>query len=111
MTFDFFEDERVVGVTSDTQVLSLGCRMNYGEVLHLRRLLRPRDERQCSRTADKRNELASSQAITASALARREGGTAMPSALAVLRLITSSIFVGRTTGKSAGFSPLRIRPV
>jgi hypothetical protein len=52
-----------------------------------------------------------SYSITSSALARSEGGTAMPSALAVLRLITSSIFVGRTTGKSAGFSPLRIRPV
>jgi hypothetical protein len=30
-------------------------------------------------------------------------------ALAVLRLITSSYFVGACTGRSAGFSPLRMR--
>src|SRR5262245_30196460 len=33
----------------------------------------------------------------------------MPSALAVLRLMTSSYFVGACTGRSAGFSPLRMR--
>jgi hypothetical protein len=38
-------------------------------------------------------------------------GTLRPSALAVLRLMTSSTFVDCTTGKSAGLSPLRIRPV
>ena len=32
-----------------------------------------------------------------------------PSAFAVLRLITSSYLVGACTGRSAGFSPLRIR--
>ena len=32
-----------------------------------------------------------------------------PSALAVLRLITSSYLVGACTGRSAGFSPLRMR--
>jgi hypothetical protein len=37
-------------------------------------------------------------------------GTLRPSALAVLRLITSSNLVGCTTGRSAGFSPLIIRP-
>ena len=35
----------------------------------------------------------------------------MPSALAVLRLMTSSTFVDCWTGRSAGFSPLRIRQV
>jgi hypothetical protein len=35
---------------------------------------------------------------------------ARPSALAVLRLMTSSIFVTCCTGRSAGFSPLRMRP-
>ena len=34
----------------------------------------------------------------------------MPSALAVLRLITNSNLVDCTTGRSAGLSPLRIRP-
>ena len=48
--------------------------------------------------------------ITSSAWASSDGGTVSPSALAVLRLITISNFVGCTTGKLAGFSPLRTRP-
>ena len=47
--------------------------------------------------------------ITSSARASSVGGTVRPSALAVLRLIASSYLVGACTGKSAGFSPLRIR--
>ena len=47
--------------------------------------------------------------ITSSALASSDGGTVRPSALAVLRLITSSNLVGACTGMSDGFSPLRIR--
>ena len=39
---------------------------------------------------------------TSSARARMEGGTVRPSALAVLRLITSSNLVGCSTGRSAG---------
>ena len=38
-------------------------------------------------------------------------GTVRPSTLAVLRLITNSNLEDCITGKSAGFSPLRIRPV
>src|SRR5215472_17102778 len=37
------------------------------------------------------------------------GGTSRPSALAVLRLITSSYLVGACTGRSAGVLPLRMR--
>src|SRR5437762_13398975 len=44
--------------------------------------------------------------ITSSARASRDGGTVRPSALAVLRLISSSYLVGACTGRSAGFSPL-----
>src|SRR5262245_3050342 len=47
--------------------------------------------------------------ITSSARASSVGGTSRPSALAVLRLITSSYLVGACTGRSPGFSPLRIR--
>ena len=47
--------------------------------------------------------------ITSSAETTSEDGMLMPSALAVVRLITVSNFVGACTGKSAGFSPLRIR--
>ena len=49
--------------------------------------------------------------MTSSARARSEGGTARPRAFAVLRFMTSSNLVGCSTGKSAGFSPLRMRPV
>ena len=48
---------------------------------------------------------------TSSARASNAGGTVRPSALAVLRLILSSIFVDCWTGISEGFSPLRILPV
>src|SRR5262249_6491598 len=44
----------------------------------------------------------------ASARASSVGGTSRPSALAVLRLITSSHFVGCSTGSSAGLAPLKI---
>jgi hypothetical protein len=37
-------------------------------------------------------------------------GSSRPSALAALRLITSSNLAGCTTGRSAGFSRLRMRP-
>ena len=47
--------------------------------------------------------------ITSSARASSEGGISRPSAFAVLRLITSSYLVGACTGRSAGFSPLRMR--
>src|SRR5262245_11247173 len=70
-------------------------------------LLRPRRNRprRC-RTADQRDELAPpDHSITSSARATSVGGTWMPSAAAVLRLITSSNFVGCSTGKSAGLTP------
>jgi hypothetical protein len=46
--------------------------------------------------------------ITSSARTSSVGGTSSPSALAVLRLITSSNLVGCSTGSSAGFAPFRI---
>ena len=47
--------------------------------------------------------------ITSSAVPSSDGGIVRPSAAAVLRLITNSYFVGDCTGRSDGFSPLRIR--
>src|SRR3974390_3249711 len=74
------------------------------------RLLRAHRERpRCSRTAEQRDELAAVHSMTSSARASSVGGTVRPSALAVLRLITSSYWVGCWTGRLAGFSPLRIR--
>jgi hypothetical protein len=51
-----------------------------------------------------------SHSITSSARSRIAVGTSMPSALATFKLTASSILVGCCTGKSRGFSPLRIRP-
>jgi hypothetical protein len=45
--------------------------------------------------------------ITSSARARSVGGIVRPRAFAVLALMTSSNFVGWSTGMSAGFVPLR----
>src|SRR6266702_8729581 len=45
---------------------------------------------------------------TSSARASIVGGMVRPRALAVLRLMTSSNFVGCSTGRSAGLAPLRI---
>jgi len=47
--------------------------------------------------------------MTSSARASSCAGTSSPSVFAVLRLITSSYLVGACTGRSAGFSPLRMR--
>ena len=44
--------------------------------------------------------------ITSSARATSMGGISRPSALAVLRLMISSNFVGCSIGRSAGFAPL-----
>src|SRR5262249_8285767 len=49
--------------------------------------------------------------ITSSARASSVGGTSMPSALAVERLITNSNLLDWTTGRSAGLVPCRMRPV
>ena len=48
--------------------------------------------------------------ITSSARPSIESGNVMPSAFAALRLMRNSILVACWTGRSAGFSPLRIRP-
>jgi len=49
--------------------------------------------------------------ITSSAMDSSDGGTSMPSALAVVRLSTNSNLVDCSTGRSAGFAPLRMLPV
>src|SRR5512132_1051342 len=46
--------------------------------------------------------------ITSSASASSLSGTLRPSAFAVLRLMTSSNFVGCSIGRSPGFAPARI---
>src|SRR5262244_1473872 len=76
-----------------------------------RRLLCPRCQRPPRRrAADERDELAPLHSITSSARSRIAVGIVTPSALAALRLTTVSNAVACWTGRSAGFSPLRIRP-
>src|SRR5262245_59685432 len=76
-----------------------------------RRRCRMSDARPRSRSAaNERDELATAaHSITSSARASSVGGTSRPSAFAVLRLITNSNLVGCWTGRSPGFSPLRMR--
>jgi hypothetical protein len=49
--------------------------------------------------------------ITWSARPSTESGTVMPSAFAVFKLTTNWILVACYTGRSAGFSPFKMRPV
>src|SRR5262249_15340854 len=87
-----------------------GERHKHTDALDLRALLRTRRERpRDCRAAEQRDELAAFHSITSSARASTVGGTSSPSTLAVLRLIISSYFVGACTGRSAAFSPLRMR--
>src|SRR5262249_14783194 len=90
----------------------LGVEHQHADPPHVLGLLRARHERpRCRCAADKRDELAAPHySITSSARASSVGGISRPSARAVLRLITSSNLVACTTGRSDGFSPLRMRP-
>src|SRR5262244_3964274 len=75
---------------------------------HLMGLLRARRERpRDSLAAEKRDELAPLHSFTSSASESKLSEILIPSALAVLRLITVSNLVGCSTGRSAGFAPLR----
>src|SRR5262245_31935292 len=69
------------------------------------RMLRACRKRPRRRLAEQRDELAPLHSITSSARPSSVGGTSRPSALAVLRLITSSYLFGRCTGRSLGFIP------
>src|SRR5215467_10786247 len=64
---------------------------------------RPRDRR----AAEQSDERAADHSITSSARASSDGGTSMPSALAVVRLMIRSNLLGCSTGISAGFVPRR----
>src|SRR5262249_46066066 len=88
-------------------------RRQHADSPHSLALLRARRERPCDRrTAEQRDELAPfDHSITSSASASSLSGIWRPSALAVLRLMTNSSFVACMTGRSAGCSPLRMRPV
>src|SRR6516164_5981315 len=75
-------------------------------------LLRPRRKRprRCCSGEQSDEVTPPHHSITTSAPARSDGGTVSPSALAVIRLMLNSNLVDCTTGRSAGFAPLRIWP-
>jgi hypothetical protein len=71
-----------------------------------------REERHRSKsspTSCRKRPSTPSYSITSSAMASTAGGIVRPSALAAFRLITRSNLVGRTTGRSPGLAPLRMR--
>src|SRR5262249_51201006 len=90
--------------------IAFGIPHQHADPSHAITLLRPCRKRPGSRAAEQRDDFAATDhSITSSARASTVAGTSSPSALAVLRLITSSYLVGACTGRSAGFSPLRMR--
>src|SRR5262249_10933409 len=87
----------------------LSYRLKDADPPHALALLRAGVTRPRGRAAEQRYKRASLHSITSSARLINACGRPRPSAFAVLRLITSSYLVGACTGRSAGFSPLRMR--
>src|SRR5262249_47933825 len=87
--------------------------MEHADAPHPLALLRPRPERPRNRsTTNKRDEVAAAgHSITSSASVRRLSEILTPSAFAVLRLMMNSNLDGCITGRSAGFTPFKMRPV
>src|SRR4029453_6119818 len=86
-----------------------GSRPDVPDPRRLRRL--PRRRRgwpRRSRAAEYRDEIAPPHSITSSARPTSGSGMVRPRALAVFRLMINSTLVACWTGRSAGFSPLRI---
>jgi hypothetical protein len=95
-------------MTGPSRLVVLGCQ--YADAANSPRLLREAGDRpQYPRATDQRNEIAPPHSITSSATAINVVGMVMPSAFAVFKSITSSNLVGRWTGRSPGFSRLRMR--
>ena len=99
----------------ERQEAGLSCRIvrshvhEHADPPHPPALLRARRERPSGCAAESQEELAALHSITSSARASSVDGTSRPSVLAVFKLMTSSYLVGACTGRSAGFSPLRMR--
>src|SRR5262245_13901108 len=94
--------------------LAFGIVCGYGhkntDPPHAITLLRPRRGGP-RRAAEQRDELATpDHSITSSARESSVVGISRSNALAVWRLMTSSILVDCMTGRSAGLAPLRTRP-
>src|SRR5262249_50739186 len=91
------------------------ARKQAAEAINASGLLSARHERpRDGRAAEQRDELPAlhlrGHSMTSSARASSLSGIWRPSAFAVLRLMLNPNFVACMTGRSAGFSPLRMRP-
>src|SRR5262249_3766867 len=86
---------------------------NLGDLPHRGEPVEPRHfKSSCLRAAEaavRNRSQIRAYSITSSARASNAGATSRPRARAVFRLITSSYLVGDCTGRSPGFSPLRMR--
>src|SRR3984893_16931580 len=87
------------------------CGHHNADVQHSFRLLRTRGERpsDCYCAPEERDEFAAVHSMTSSARAMIVGGTVRPSTLAARKLTTRSNLIGACTGRSATFSPFRMR--
>ena len=84
--------------------------MQAADPIHTAGFLRVAGQRPCHcRTTKKTDERPPLHSISSSARASSVGGMVRPSALAVVRLIAVTYLVGACTGRSAAFSPLRMR--
>jgi hypothetical protein len=91
---------------SEAAVLAMGSRTS-GSPLTADTSPRCREPPGC---ADACTAAKQSYSITSSARSKNDSGIVRLIAFAALRLMTSSNLVGMTTGRSVGFSPLRMRP-
>src|SRR5262249_13995918 len=81
--------------------IALGQAHQHADPPHtLGGLLRARHERPRRRAAEQRDELAPPHSITSSARSKKDSEIVKPSALAAVRLITSSNLVGCLTGNA-----------
>jgi hypothetical protein len=103
--------ERTLEAVSSTPLLGVMSEPVECGALNVR-FLRPRPNiGACDPSgACNKHALGDLYSITALASTSRVGGTLSPSALAVFMLMISSMLVSCWTGRSAGLSPLRIRP-
>ena len=95
-------------VQSVDQRMRLECGVGFRQ---LRTCRRTRPGQLCATSGCEQCSKAAPYSITSSASASKVGGKSRPSARAVVRLTVNSNLLARWIGRSAGFSPLRIRPV
>ena len=98
----------IVKPTTTSGIAACQHRHENADLTDVLVLLRARRERPRCRASEQRDELAPFHSITSSVRNRSDSGIVTPSALAVVRLMTRSNFVGCSTGMSDGLVPRKI---